>query len=506
MMIIALCSAMNMVVKTQDGTMVFSSQSLAVKLNAKQNIMTVGGTLTVPMFPAVKSKGKMIEVSQPKEKDAFVAGTEANSYTVSYPENFAEGVFASADIEVTDDYVSQVIHVENSGDKKATVEISVMPTNGGDYYIFAPYKRNPNSNYLWFSPALAKEKADGVVVTFDNGRPTIDLPMEINRKNGLSNILTWTISLGGHEKRDIGMKYLSGYVNDKGLLEGDPYSPSYSKQYLLNTDSEAMFVITGADAADTISPTVDETATGTDVLDMFKRTLDSMKDTPTSESTLATLDVDLNGAIQKGGLGLNSIEKALLFREMSRKQGIPSEIVVGYKEGNYYAWAVSYLGGGKFKYDPAGKSKEYKTIYTEPAPENCRGDMYSCPWSVGIRTNIICLGSVCMSAYILIGLLVAMALVVFGLFQYKTDMVYRLIGLQRKKKAIVKDNLDGNYSILNEKFIPANPLEAVVWVSLRRRGGAFNANDYAVESGFSEVLLKSTIEKLVEDGIIRRQK
>jgi len=503
LLIIALCSAMSMVVKTQDGTAVLSAPSMAVKVNTKQDIMNIGGTLSVPMFPVIKSKGKTIEASEPKETE-FVAGGETNSYTVSYPENFAEEVFASVDIGVTDDYVSQVIHLENSGKKKLTVEINVLPTNGGEFYVFAPYKRNPNSNYLWLSPPLAKERGDGIVVTFDDGRPTFDQPLEINQKNSLARVLTWSISLDSNEKKSISIKYLSGYINDESLLKDDPYSPSYSKQYILNTDSEPLFVISGKSASDEIMPSIDKTATGTDVLDMFKRTLDSMTDTPTSESTLATLNVDLNGAISKRGRGLNSIEKALLFREMSRKQGIPSEIVVGYKDGNYYAWAVSYLGLSKFKYDPAGKSSNYKVVYTEPDPANCRGDMYSCPWSVGIRTDLICLGPICVSAYILIGFLAAVAITIFALFQYKTDVVYKMIGLQKGKKTVIKDKIDGTYSILNEKFIPKDPLEAMVWNALRRRGGTFNSNDYATETGFSEVLLKSAIEKLVEHGAIKR--
>ena len=505
LLIVALCSAMSMVVKTQDGTAVLSSQSLAVKVNTQQDTMDIGGTLTVPMFPTIRSKGKLIEASPPKEQE-FTAGEETSSYSISYPENFAGDVFASVDIEVTDDYVSQVIHLENSGEKDLTVEIEVLPTNTGKFYVFAPYKRDPNTNYLWFSPPLAKEKADGVVVTFDNGRPSFDQPLEINQKNSLARVLAWNVQLAAGEKKDIGMKYASGYVNDESLFEGDPYSPSYSKQYLLNTDSEPLFKISGSGASNSIKPGIDKTATGTDVLDMFKQTLNSIKDTPTSESTLATLDVDLNSAVGKVGLGLNSIEKALLFREMSRGQGIPCEIVVGYKDGNYYAWAVSYLGLSKFKYDPAGKSNEYKVVYTEPEPPNCRGDMHSCPWSVGIRTDLVCLGPICMSAYVLIGLLAAVAIAIFALFQYKTDVVYKMIGLQKGKKTVVKDNIDGAYNIINEKFVPKDPLEAAVWNALRRRGGTFNSDDYVTETGFSEMLLKSTMEKLAERGVIRRMK
>ncbi len=505
LLIVALCSAMSMVVKTEDGTAVLSSPSLTVKLNSRQNLMDIGGTLSVPMFPIVKSKGVTIKASTPKETP-FRAGEEVSSYGLSYPENFGGDVFASVDIEATDSYVSQVIHLDNNGEKALTVEVSINPTNGGPYYIFAPYKRNPSSSYLWFSPPLAKERADGVVATFDRVRPTFDQPKEINLKDSLAQVLSWNLQLAAGEKKDISIKYASGYVNNETLLEGDPYSPSYSKQYLLNTDSEPLFKIEGAGASSSIKPSLDKTATGTDALDAFKQVLDSIASTPTSESTLATLNVNLNDAVKKSGLGLDSIEKALLFREMSRSQGIPCGIVVGYKGGNYYAWAVAYLGLSKFTYDPAGKMRDYKVVYTEPEPPNCRGDMYSCPWSAGLRTGMVCLGPICFSAYILIAALAIVAIAVFAVFQYKTDVVYKMMGLQKGKKAIIKDKINGSYAIVNEKFIPNGPLESLVWNALRRRGGAFDSAGYATETGFSEVLVKSAIEKLVERGIIRRIK
>lgn len=504
LLIVALCSAMNMVVQTQDGTMVLSSPSMVTKVNTEQNILGISGILTVPMFPTIKSKGTQIAVSIPQVTE-FSAGGSLPDFTVSYPENFAEDVFASVEIDIQDEYIGQLITVENSGESDLNVEIEVLPLESGKFYVFAPYKRDPNSNYLWISPELADERAEGIVVAFDTERPTFDQPQEINPKTNFVRVLAWNVPLAAGESRTIGIKYRPGYINEESLLEGNPYSASFSKQYILHTDSDALFTIEGEGSSAEIKPEIDETATGTDVLQAFKKTLDSVADTPTSESTLSTLNVDLNEAINKIETGLSSIEKSLLFREMSRMQGIPSEMLVGYKDGNYYAWTVSYLGTSKFTYDPVGKSGEYSLVYIEPETANCRDDLYACPWAGGIRTDLFCVGPICLSAYLLIGLFVLVLIVVFAVFQYKPDLIYRITGVKPGGQELIEDGLDGAYDIVNEKFIAKDPIEERVWDALRRRGGMFKSKDYASETGFSEVLLKSTIEELIEREIIKRR-
>ncbi len=503
LMMIAVASALTMVVETSDGTDVLTSSSMAVKINPTQNYMDINGILKIPMFPTVTSKGEVVQESIPQTPE-LIANAKTTSYSVTYPENFAGDVFASVDIEIREDYVSHVITLENSGELEINVDIELLPTNTGTYYIFAPYKREPNSNYLWISPALANERAEGLVVSFDTLRPTFDQPQEINVKSKFVRTLAWNVPLAPGERKSIGMKYRPGYINDETLMEGNKYTSSFSNQYILHTQSDALFEITGVGASDTIKPVVSSTLTGTDVLDLFKNTLDTIPNTATSESTLATLEVDLNKAVTERDNGLNSIEKALLFREMCRKHGLPAQIQVGIKGNNYYAWAIAYVGSSGITFDPAKKASSYTRVYLEPDIANCRDDIYKCPWSGGIRTDLFCVGPLCVSANILIALFALTLIIVFVVFQYKTELVYKIAGIKTNEDSMVIDELEGAYTIVNENYLPKDPLEQAVWDAIRRRAGSFKTEDYVVETGFSEVLVKGAIEKFREKGLIKK--
>ncbi|MFC2174459.1 hypothetical protein ACFLQ2_01155 [archaeon] len=503
LMLVAMASALTVVAETGTGEISLSSVTMAVKVNPQQNYLDIGGVLSVPMFPTIRSKGEQVEASTPQSAPAAV-GTKLNSYTISYSENFAGDVFGSVSIEVTDDFVEQIITIENSGDDTLNVEVDVLPTSTGTYYIFAPYKRNPNANYLWVSPQNAEERGEGVVIAFDRDRPTFDQPQEINMKSNFVRTLAWTVPIESGAQAAIIIKYRPGYVNDEDLLTDSNYNPPYSKQYLLHTQSDSLFDISGEGATDTLKPQIGETATGMDALALFKQTMDSIPDTPTSESTLSTLAVDMQQIVSTANDGLDSVQKALVFREMARRQGLPAEIRLGFKDDNYYAWAVGYAGTTAFTYDPAGKFGDYSQLYREPEPANCRGELYECPWAGGIQEGLFCIGPLCFPAIALIALAAILFVAVFAVFQYKTDLIYQLIGLQKGKQMLEKDTLNGTYTIVSENYLPKDPLEKGVWDALRRRSGSFKAEDYVSETGFSEVLVKAAIEEFVEKDLIRK--
>lgn len=504
LLFIAMASALTMVVETTDGTVALSSSSMLVKINSDQNWMEINGVLKVPMFPTVISKGSIVKPSIPQESK-LTPNQKITSYTLSYPENFAGDVFASVNIEVREDYISQIINLENTGDAELNIDLEILPLNTGTYYVFAPYKRDNTANYLLISPAYANEKAEGVIIAFDTIRPTFDQPQEINSKNSFVRTLAWNIPLAAGEKKSISLKYEPGYVNDEALLVNNKYNVPYSKQYILNTQSNPLFVVTGAGASTKIKPAVSETATGVDVLELFKQTMDAIPNTATSESTLATLAVDLQEAVKNRENGLDSVQKALLFQEMCRRQGIPAELYVGWKGTNYYAWAVAFIGTKGYTYDPAGKASQYTMVYKEPEPTNCRGDLYTCPWAKGIRTDLFCIGPICVPGNLLLAFFVLGLIIVFAIFQYKTDIIYKIVGIKTGGSSLFQDQIDGTYEIINENYLPQNPLEQAVWDSLRRRAGSFKSADYVIDTGFSDVLVKSTIEKLEEIGVIKRK-
>jgi hypothetical protein len=499
--------AVQLLVESGDDMLIQGSNYVA-RVNLKSGTFAFNNLLTIPMYPIAKSRESAAKPLAPSTGKLTV-GVKVPSFAVEYPENFAGSVYVSSKVTFSEDYVQHEITVENTHEsEEQAADVEILPTDNGTFYIFAPYKRIPDAKYITISPVGELEKGQVMVVSFDNEKPSVEQAQEINQKINFDKVLSWTLKLSAKQKQTLSLKYLAGYVTDEKLLEANPFKPPASKQYLLNTETDPALLVTNIESVSEIVPATPATATGVDILEAYKKVLDESPDTTTSESTLSSIAFDLKAVADKvkTKTPLDSFEKALAFREMTKLKGLPAELHIGEKGGNYYAWAVAYVGATSFTYDPAKKKGTYRELYVEPQPGQCKGDdPYSCPWSGGIRTDLLCIGEFCTSAFIIIGVFVLMFIAVVAVVNYKTDLVYRMLGVKKGAGVLRQDRLEGAYNIIDEKYVPKTPLEQSVWNAMRRRGGVFKVDDYVSETGFSDVLVKSAVETLSEIGIIRKR-
>ena len=114
-----------------------------------------------------------------------------------------------------------------------------------------------------------------------------------------------------------------------------------------------------------------------------------------------------------------------------------------------------------------------------------------------------CVGKLCIH----VGIIIFLVLLIFGSIAagiyYKTEFFY---GLARKttKKAAMGEGLDGEYKIINKDFKAKSPVQRFVFEQINNKGGLYDSEKYAENSPYPEVLLDSTVEKLIEDNVIKK--
>ncbi|MCD6523227.1 MAG: hypothetical protein J7K68_05805, partial [Candidatus Diapherotrites archaeon] len=451
-----------------------------------------------------KVGGKSIEVPEPTEPDVHVGDT-LSVYTVDFSEGFGNNVYVSSTLALERDYIQQIITIENTDEREEKpVEIELLPRGNGVYYLFNPMAKTTRARYYAISPSGYKERGYNLIVTFDTFVPSYPQIREINLKSNFIRVFSWNVKLAPKKKEVIVLKYNVGYITDETLLENATYSIPLSKQYLLNAEIRPLVNVVNADALSKIAPNVAGIVSSQDAINGIITVLDGIPDIEIAGSELKT-EIDGKAVIGRRDIGLTSIEKAVIYRELCRGFGVPTELRIGEHNGKYYAWAVSYVGVNVITYDPAGKKSKFRQLYSEPVPLICKSkSLYECPWSGGIRPDVLCIGTFCMSAYILIGAVVLIVILLFVIFQYKTEYLYPLLGVKRGKPIVKEEKLKGTYKIL-KKFSPNTPLEESVWNELKRRHGIFSPDEFERVTGFSKILVNSVIEDLIQKGVIKKE-
>lgn len=505
MMLVAVAAAITYIGDTDDGFMLASAKSYVLQVNTRTNQMRMNNMFGFQMFPSVVVGGTAVTPSSPKAP-VLTPGQAVNTFVVSYPENFANQVYASSTITLEDDYVQQTITLENTdANEEKAVEVEVVVGSTGPAYVYAPYKRNINAKYLLLSPDYNMEKAEAVIVAFDDLMPSLDQPLEVNVKQTMAKTMSWSIKLAAKSKQSINFKYRTGYITDEALLKQSPFNPPTSRQYMLDMGTDPIFSLQKKESLNDFAVQAPAGASATDVLNAIKDSIDKMPDAVTAITAL-NKTIDFADLSARKGASLSTVEKAVLFRELARKAGLPAELHLGVKGKEFYAWAIAYVGSSKFEFDPKGKKGEYADIYVEPELESCKGDDFaSCPWAGGIRTDLVCVGDFCVSGFILIALAALAFILVFVAVQYKTDLVYQILGKKANMGERIQGSIAGTYLLVDEKYQPKNPLESAVYNELRRRSGAFSEIEYARTTGFTEPLVQSTVERFLDSGIIKKR-
>ncbi len=505
MLLLSVASAVTFIGTLDDGSSVVEEEAYVALIKASKNQMRVNNMFGMQMFPTAIVGGAAVPMNVPIVP-VLQDGQVVSNYQITYPENFANQVYVSAAIALEPEYIQHTITLENTDEnEEKLVDLEILLSGTGSTYIYAPYKRNPGAKYLLLSPPYNMEKAEALIVAFDNLMPSFEQPLEINVKPSLSKTLSWNIKLAAKSTQTISLKYSTGYVTDETLLQQSGFNPSISKQYLINTGTDGIFNILNRESVSEFDIAATDGMTATDLLTAISDALDSLPDTVSKEEALPRA-IDITDVNSRQGTGITSLEKAVVFRELARENGLPAELHIGLKDGEYYAWTEAFIGSSKFTYDPRKDKGEYTEVYAEPSLTNCKGDdMQACPWSGGIRTDLLCIGDFCVSGFILIALAALVFIALFAIFQYKTELIYPLLGSHKSAGGMMKRSLAGTYNVIETKYVPKNPLENAVFGELKRRSGVFNEVDYARTTGFSEPLVQSALEYFLDIGIIKKR-
>ncbi|MCD4740508.1 hypothetical protein K8R43_04950 [archaeon] len=499
LLLITTCtSAVTFVANTNNDTMILSSKTYTAKLNIQENLLGINNILEIYQYPKVEILGITVEPVEPSI-GGITIGESVNEYLVDYPQAVKKDVYVSSRITFFEDYIHQEIKIENTHSSEMEINIKLIPKTNKSSYIYTPYNTNPSANYLWISPPFHQERGLGLAVYFDTLMTSYVQPGETMLAKNTELIGDWSITINSGEIKTISLRYITGYASDRKLIEQHAFSPPATKQHLLDVETDSLFEIKNTESLKQIRSEI-SAGSAAELVTKVKERLDLIPDTPTSETTNQKTIYDMKELLEKSQL--NSLEKALLFREIIRKKGVPAEIIIGLKENTYYAWVYAYPTVEPVFFDPAGKLEAYEKIYEEPTPKYCSNTINSCNWASDIGTDRMCILNFCASTYLFITFILIALITVFLFLQYKADFLYKIAGRAKMKKT--DDEKIHSYHIIKRDYVPINPLEETVLKKLKERMGIVELARYEKETGFSRLLIETTIEELENREIIKK--
>jgi len=500
MVLFPLVSAMTVISSSEP--LAISTETYVASIDQIDSTVTINNVITFKTFPSIKVKNIGMAPGV-LDMSSAQAGQIKKSFNIAHEETYTQELYASTEINLKEDVIEYIIHLENSAEREEIpVEVDVL-SQTDPLYFYAAYVEKQGADYILVSPQANDIKGNALALFFSDNMPSFPQTAPFGMKTIFEKFISWNINLGPKEKRDIVIKIVPGYVTDQAMLKTSKYSPSVSKQYLLQADTDPLFKISNLGSVLAQAPTATES--GKELIKNIQAELEgyASKEDPTG---MFEVEYDMTEVMDKRGAGLDSTELSLIFREMCRLRGIPADIHLGFKDDAYYAWSMAYLGGAKYTYDPSGQKGQFKEVYTEPMSLQCSAAaLSSCPWSRTLRLDIICIGNFCISVVYIIIAILLLGAGVFITLQLKPGAFYSLVGKEKEKAVIVK-GIDGKYNLEKTEFTPANPLEEYVWEEMKRRDGNVNVSTFARETKFSEVLIASVIEKFQEKGLIKKDR
>lgn len=496
-LIIETASAVTFLANTSDGEMLFSNEDYTFRLDVEERRMTIGNMFTVYTVPVAEVLGEDIEPLEPTI-GAIEPGQEVDEYHIGYPAGFKRDVYISSRITLKDRYIQHEITVENTHGSELEVKLRLSPSTNESYYVYAPFVANPSNNYMWISPTFNQEKGMGVAIYFDSNPSEYVQVAEISLEKNPVRFLQWNLLVPSGQTEKISMKYIVGYVSDEILMQQHAFNPPSNKQHVLDTATDPLFELENPESLKEWRSEI-SASSAVEVVEKTKAKLDTVVDSPAMDTFLTTTRFNFQELVGKSQM--NSLEKALVFREIVRKKGIPAELHLGSKAGPYYAWVEAYPTIEPVTYDPAGKMNEYEQVYSDPSPPYCNGEITSCKWNVGLRQDEFCIFNFCASIYLFTVIVLIGVIGLFLFLQYKAELFYKYTDKGKKKEG---NEIGRSYEIINDGFEPTNPLEGAVFGQLKKRMGQVELERYEKETGFSAMLIKTGIEELEEKGVIRK--
>ncbi len=492
-MLISVSWGMSYVGEDDLNYLVFSGNKGAYRVNPDMNSFFIDNALEMYTFPKISVSGKVMEAPDARYERP-VPGAKLGEFSVKYENGYLEDVYANVETKFSDKDIRINLHLENSGDTDKIVTIEFSPETE-EFSYYAPYV-NHGDNFIALSPRYEGLFGRLEVIYFDPIPPSY----RINQSYGEVSpkaILTWAIKIPSKQAYDISLDILPGYLANSKALVNLPVRSVVDKEPFLIVDSDPILEFYHPEDLEKFTPHLDLNKGGEEIFQDIEEYVDKLGSGNPEFGLVSYIDWrELSSKSE-----FNSLEKSIILREVCRKVGIPARLHIGRsRAGNYYAWVTAYIGGTKRVYDPFGKRDQYPEVFKEGEPYVCKDNIKLCSFKGAVKTGIVCIGPLCFNVIAISIVILVIVLGVFIFISYKSEMVKML--LAGKPEASLR--IDGSYDVIEMKEFE-DPLLSEVFEYVKSNNGLVDVADMQKRLGYSRILIISAIEKLVEEGVIRKR-
>ncbi len=478
-----------------EGYLVLSGERLAVRLNPQSNSFYIDNILDLKLFPSISVSGNDMPVPEPRFSNPAI-GAKMDTFSVEYPDGFIDDVYADVKVEVTNQKVIQTITLENTKDSEVLIQLSLTDSNDL-FEVYAPFTKEQSRNYFYMSPRDYGMFGRMLVIYFDPYPPSYPIPIERISVQS-STLLVWAIKIPSKSKYTLKLEYLSSYLADSNAIANFPVKSTVDKEPFLIVETDPLLTFYHKEDFEKLVPELDLSKSGMDILKDITEYVNSLEGGDPEFGLTSYVDWSVISTKTE----YNSLEKAVIFREICRKVGIPARLVLGKKRGgNYYAWVIAYVGGLEQIYDPFNQRTEYPMVYEEPEPYLCKDDVALCRLESVVRVGVLCIGPFCVNLILVGGIILLLILALFGIVFYKSDVLAKLLS----EKPLTKLKIEGSYDIAKPEFRTKDPMLQEVFEYVKSKAGLVDIDDMAHTLGYSRILITSAIEKLIEEGVLVRR-
>lgn len=495
LLLITNASAISLLSNTTEGEMLLINERYVARFSPQEKKLNMGNLLTVYTFPRISVEGN--KMTPP---EAIFDELEQEEEWKIESDGVKEEVYVKSILTLKEKTIQHRIELENTRASQTEINIQLAPNVNRSYYIYDS-GINGDGTYLWLSPMLGEERCAGVAVYFEETPKEYNQIGEISLEKSPSPALEWTINMQGGERKTIQVSYIMGYISNLQLLGTYDSTPPINKQYLLDIEKDPLFDLKNKPSINQISRRLRAT-TPAEIFEEAKEELNMIPNTQETGTRLLTVTYNFQEIVSKSKL--NSIEKALLMREIMREKGIPAELRISRKNELYYGKVFAYPTVKPLAYYPQEEIAQYEEVYMEPLLPQCKGQVQACSWGGELKTDLVCMLNFCVSVYVISILIIIATLTLFFFLQYKAELFYKATERIKRDRAAQKTT-DGYYEITDKEYEPDNPLEKAVFTELSRSMGELKIEKYEKKLGYSKLLITTTIEEFEDKGVIKKR-
>ncbi|RLG21569.1 hypothetical protein DRN74_01555 [Candidatus Micrarchaeota archaeon] len=413
---------------------------------------------------------------QPIERNSFVilaGGSDnkfnpADSYRLKIS-NEISNVDVGIEINIYNAFIETVVKIKNKGES-ASITLNFNFSSKENMTIFDASQFREGANYLLFMPKEGEGASLGVVF------PGISLKTEkINFQE-----IPWHIvsisnpALQPNAQMTVRTIYYPMNIQRKRQLYIPLELTAYVPQQSFRTRGDVETVAT-----------IDE---------LNKMILDRLENIGASRIVHS---VDLHGELN------DFISAAAYYDTACDKLSEPCKVVVAEKGGSYYAW-VEYYNNEQWIKNPLFSKvpASAQVIYEEPMMRLVKVDPMEDKNKAYFEATSFLMSISESNSIFYIALVLAIAIIVVLLIQAKAKTVTKMA---KRKIPALKADINGEYEVLKDNAAFNDSFLDELFRIIKENKGLVNIKAISEMTKYSEDLIKSGVEFMIKEGIIKRK-